>query len=149
MLESACFNPKSVRLTSKKLGLKTEASARFERGADVNAAVKALERAIGLIEEMGAGQGRGGAIDEYPSAVAPRKLDLRRARIARDPRQEIPDSRDRADSQSLGFHIRRHDGAWDVSVPTFRVDVQREVDLIEEVGRHYGYERLPSTFPAL
>ncbi len=149
VLESACFNPKSVRLTSKKLGLKTEASARFERGADVNAAVKALERAIGLIEEIGAGQGRGGAIDEYPSAVAPRKLDLRRARIARVLGMEIPDSEIERILKSLGFHIRRQDGAWDVSVPTFRVDVQREIDLIEEVARHYGYERLPSTFPAL
>ena len=149
VLESACFNPKSVRLTSKKLGLKTEASARFERGADVNAAVKALERAIGLIEEIGAGQGRGGAIDEYPSAVAPRKLELRRARIARVLGMEIPDPEIERILKSLGFHIRRQDGAWDVSVPTFRVDVQREIDLIEEVARHYGYDRLPSTFPAL
>jgi phenylalanyl-tRNA synthetase beta chain len=149
VLESACFNPKSVRLTSKKLGLKTEASARFERGADVNAAVKALERAIGLIEDIGAGQGRGGAIDEYPSAVAPRKLDLRRARIARVLGMEIPDSEIERILKSLGFHIHRHDAAWDVSVPTFRVDVQREIDLIEEVARHYGYDRLPSTFPAL
>jgi phenylalanyl-tRNA synthetase beta chain len=149
VLESACFNPKSVRLTSKKLGLKTEASARFERGADVNAAVKALERAIGLIEEIGAGQGRGGAIDEYPSAVATRKLELRRARIARVLGMEIPDPEIERILKSLGFHIRRQDGAWDVSVPTFRVDVQREIDLIEEVARHYGYDRLPSTFPAL
>ena len=82
VLESAFFDPKSVRLTSRRLGLKTEASTRFERGADVNAAVKGLERAVGLLEEIGAGQGRGGIIDEYPAPVAPRTIGLRRARIS-------------------------------------------------------------------
>jgi phenylalanyl-tRNA synthetase beta chain len=149
VLESAFFNPRSVRLTSKKLGLKTEASARFERGADANAAVKGLERAIALIEEIGAGKGRGGAIDEYPAPVASRTLDLRRARIQRILGTEVADADVERILESLGFEIRRKDDGWDVTVPTFRVDVQREIDLIEEVARHYGYDRLPSTFPAL
>ena len=148
-LESAFFNPKSVRLTSKKLGLKTEASARFERGADINAAVKALERAVTLLEEIGAGQGRGGAIDAYPDQIQPRKVELRRAQVQRILGLEIGDSDIERILKGLGFEVRRRDGSWDVLVPTFRVDVQREVDLIEEVGRHFGYDRLPSTFPAL
>ena len=149
VLESAFFNPKSVRLTSKKLGLKTEASARFERGADVNAAVKALERAITLLEEIGAGQGRGGAIDAYPNPVPPKKIELRRAQVQRILGLEVADADIERILKGLSFQIRRGTGSWDVSVPTFRVDVQREVDLIEEVARHFGYDRLPSTFPAL
>ncbi len=70
VLESACFNPKSVRLTSKRLGLKTEASARFERGTDIDAPVTGLERAVELLEAIGAGRVRGGAIDQYPSPAA-------------------------------------------------------------------------------
>ena len=149
VLESAFFDPKSVRLTSRRLGLKTEASTRFERGADVNAAVKGLERAVGLLEEIGAGQGRGGIIDEYPAPVAPRTIGLRRARISSTLGLEIADADIERILKGLGFQIRRTDAGWDVTVPTFRVDVSREIDLIEEVGRHHGYEQLPSTFPAL
>jgi phenylalanyl-tRNA synthetase beta chain len=149
VLESAFFTPKSIRLTSKKLGMKTEASARFERGADVNSAVKGLERAINLLEDIGAGKARGGAIDEYPSPVVQRKIDLRRKRIQSILGLSIGDADVERILKGLGFHIRRHDAGWEVAVPTFRVDVLREVDLIEEVARHYGYDRLPSTFPAL
>ena len=149
VLESAFFDPRSVRRTSKRLGLKTEASARFERGADVNAALKGIERAIALLEEIGAGTARGGAIDEYPAPVAPRKIELRRARIGRMLGLEIPDADVERILEGLGFEIRRTNAGWDVAAPTFRVDVSREVDLIEEVARHYGYDRLPSAFPAL
>ena len=130
MLESAFFNPKSVRLTSKKLGLKTEASARFERGADVNAAVKGIERAIDAARRDRRGRARGGVIDEYPAPVAPRKIELRRARIAADARTGDPRCRRRAHSQRPGLSDpAASDAGWDVTVPTFRVDVQREVDL--------------------
>jgi phenylalanyl-tRNA synthetase beta chain len=149
VLESAFFDPKSVRRTSKKLGLKTEASARFERGADVNAAVKGIERAISLLEEIGAGTVRGGVIDNYPSAIAPRKIELRRARIERLLGMPIADPDVERILKGLGFQIRKHDSGWDIAVPTFRVDVSREADLIEEIARHYGYDRLPSTFPSL
>ena len=149
VLESAFFEPKSVRRTSKKLGLKTEASSRFERGADVNAAIKGIERAVTLLEEIGAGSSRGGAVDEYPVPVAVRKIELRRARAQRMLGLEIGDADVERILKGLGFHARRNTGGWEVSTPTFRVDVLREVDLIEEVARHYGYDRLPSTFPAL
>ena len=149
VLESAFFDPKSVRRTSKRLGLKTEASARFERGADVNAAVKGLERAMTLLEEIGAGTARGGVIDAYPSPVALRKIELRRARIQRVLGLEIPDAEVERIFKGLGFQARKSALGWDIGVPTFRVDVLREVDLIEEAARHYGYDRLPSTFPSL
>jgi phenylalanyl-tRNA synthetase beta chain len=149
VLESAFFDPRSVRRTSRKLGLKTEASARFERGADVNAAVKGIERAITLLEEIGAGTPRGGLVDEHPSPAALRKIELRRARIPQVLGLDIPDADVERILKGLGFQIRRSHTGWDVAAPTFRVDVLREVDLIEEVARHYGYDRLPSTFPAL
>ena len=149
VLESAFFEPRSVRRTSKKLGLKTEASSRFERGADVNAALKGIERAIELLAEIGAGTARGGAIDRYPAPAAPRNIELRQARIRAMLGLEIPDADVERILRGLGFDIRRNSTGWDVAAPTFRVDVQREVDLIEEVARHYGYDRLPATFPAL
>ena len=149
VLESAFFDPRSVRRTSKKLGLKTEASARFERGADVNAALKGIERAITLLEEIGAGAARGGAIDEYPAPIAPRKIELRRARIQQMLGLEVPEADVERILKGLGFQIRKANSGWDVAAPTFRVDALREVDLIEEVARHYGYDRLPSTFPPL
>jgi phenylalanyl-tRNA synthetase beta chain len=149
VLESAYFEPRSVRRTSKKLGLKTEASARFERGADVNAAVKGIQRALELLEEIGAGTARGGAIDAYPAPDAPRQIELRRARIGRMLGLDVPDADVERILKGLGFEIRRTNGGWDVTAPTFRVDVAREVDLIEEVARHYGYDRLPPAFPAL
>ncbi|HKY20746.1 MAG TPA: phenylalanine--tRNA ligase subunit beta [Vicinamibacterales bacterium] len=160
VLESACFTPKSVRLTSKRLGLKTEASARFERGTDISAPVAGLERAVALLEEIGAGRARGGVVDRYPLPTGPRKLLLRQARIQRTLGQVVADTDVHRFLTGLGFEVgpakagpdhsaRPDDMAWEVTVPTWRVDVLREVDLIEEVGRHYGYDRLPTTFPPL
>jgi phenylalanyl-tRNA synthetase beta chain len=149
VLESACFRPKTVRLTSKKLGVTTEASARFERGTDPNATVAGIERACALLEEIGAGTVRGSLVDEYPEPVDPKRLALRRARIERVLGQTIPDAEVERILPSLGFTLSRTNTGWELTVPTFRVDVSREADLIEEVGRHYGYDRLPATFPAL
>jgi phenylalanyl-tRNA synthetase beta chain len=149
VLESAFFSPKSVRSTSRKLGLKTEASARFERGADVNAAVKGIERAIALLEEIGAGRARGPVVDVYPAPAAATRIELRRERIERILGLEIPDADTERILKGLGFQLRRAPSGWDVTAPTFRVDVAREIDLIEEIGRHYGYDRLPATFPPL
>jgi phenylalanyl-tRNA synthetase beta chain len=149
VLESACFEPKSVRLTSKKLGLKTEASARFERGSDISAPVAGIARALALLTQIGAGKQRGATIDDYPSPAEPRALTLRQSRIARVLGQTVPDADVERILSALGFGVSAAVSGWSVIVPTFRVDVLREVDLIEEVGRHYGYDRLPTTFPAL
>ena len=153
VLESACFDPKSVRRTSRRLELKTEASARFERGTDINATARGIERACALLEEIGAGKARGSLIDVYPAPGAPRTVTLRRARIERVLGQAVGDNDVERILSGLGFGVGSAQagphGGWDVTVPTFRVDVSCEVDLIEEVGRHHGYDRLPSTFPAL
>ena len=150
VLESAYFNPLSVRRTSRKLTLKTEASMRFERGLDPRLPVTAMERACALLETTGAGRARGTIVDRYPARVEPRSVRLRRAKIAGLIGAEVPDADVKRILESLGFTLRDGtDGGWDVNVPTRRVDVTREVDVIEEVARHYGFDKLPSTFPPL
>jgi phenylalanyl-tRNA synthetase beta chain len=152
-LESAYFQPASVRRTSKRLGLKTEASSRFERGGDVNAPPAGIARAAALFEKIGAGRPLGAIVDRYPSARRPLQLRLRASRIARVLGQEVPAADVPRILTPLGFLVAEgRDAAepgWHITVPTFRVDVTREVDLIEEVGRHYGFDRLPMTFPVL
>jgi phenylalanyl-tRNA synthetase beta chain len=148
-LESAWFLPSTVRATSRRLGLKTEASARFERGADINAPVAALLRALQLFADIGAGTGSGGVTDLYPRPVASRSVPLRRARLARLLGDEVPDTEVERLLGRLGFVVTSTDLGWTAVVPSFRVDVAREADLIEEVGRHWGLDRIPATFPAL
>jgi phenylalanyl-tRNA synthetase beta chain len=153
VLESAYFKPASVRRTSKRLNLKTEASTRFERGADVNAAPVAIARAAALLQQIGAAQPLGPVIDKYPSPVPARILTLRASRIERVLGMSVPDAEVVARLEPLGFsvastaHLPRAE--WQVSVPSYRVDVLREVDLIEEVARHDGYASLPATIPEM
>jgi phenylalanyl-tRNA synthetase beta chain len=155
VLESAYFKPASVRRTSKRLNLKTEASTRFERGADVEAAPAAIARIAALLQQIGAAQPLGPTIDRYPAPRPPLTLWLRSSRIAQVlglpiATQDVP-----LILTPLGFTVfdqgRGDDGtpAWPVRVPSFRVDVLREIDLIEEVARHDGYQSLPATFPEL
>ncbi len=149
VFESAFFNPASVRRTSKQLGLKTEASARFERGADVSAPVAGLQRAIALMERIGAGQVSGPLVDRYPVVTEPARLHLRRARLAALLGAAVPDRDVERILGRLGLEVSRAADGWDVVAPTFRVDLLREVDLIEEVGRHHGFDRLEAAFPPL
>ena len=149
VFESACFNPLSVRRTSRKLGLKTEASMRFERGADPQLPVTALERACALLEQIGAGRKRGTTVDRYPTPIEPGLLHLRRDKVAGLIGMSVPDADIKRILESLGFALRDTSAGWDVTVPTRRVDVVREVDLIEEVARHYGFDRIPVHFPSV
>ena len=156
VFESAYFTPQQVRRTSKALGLKTEASTRFERGTDPRLPVTAMERACALLELIRAGSARGTLVDRYPLRLEPAVLRLRRDRISGLLGTTVPDADIRRVLESLGFALRDAEpstslgaGGWDVTVPTRRVDVLREVDLIEEVARHYGFDRIPITFPAL
>ena len=149
VLESAYFNPLSVRRTSRTLGLKTEASMRFERGADPTLAVEAMGRAMALIDTIGAGRARGTVADRFPKRPKACVLRLRRAKIGGLLGTSVPDRDVRRILQRLGFILQDAAYGWRVRVPPRRVDVAREVDLIEEVARHYGFDRLPATFPAL
>jgi phenylalanyl-tRNA synthetase beta chain len=150
VLESAYFAPGSIRRTSKKLGLSTEASYRFERGADVAAASEGLARACALLEQIGAGKARDGWIDACAAPKAPAVVTFDVALVRRMLGADVAVDDIRRILTGLGFVIGEASAArWAVSVPSWRVDVARDVDLVEEVARHFGYDRLPTTFPAL
>ena len=149
VLESAYFSPQSIRRTSRRLGLKTEASTRFERGTDRMLPGIALHRACVLLEQIAAGRARGEVIAGTTTDVVPRVLLLRRARIASLLGIAVPDADIARILTSLGFDLTVSADGWSVSVPPRRVDVSREVDLIEEVARHHGFDRIPGTFPAV
>lgn len=149
LLESAFFNPQSIRRTARQVALSTDASYRFERKADIEATVKALQRTAHLMREIAGGKVCGKLIDVYPKPVRPKTIVLRQKRaeqligVAIDP-TFVEDTLTR-----LGFRVKRSSRTrWKVIPPTFRVDVGIEVDLIEEVARHYGYDKIPATTPA-
>ena len=149
VLESAYFHPASVRRTSKRLNLKTEASTRFERGGDIDAPMAGLARAAQLLREIGAGQA-GETIDVYPVRRMPAEVSLRGERVERLLGMAVPAGEIERILTGLGFAVAEAgNDRWTVTVPTFRPDVVREVDLIEEVGRHFGFDKLPATFPVL
>lgn len=149
LLESAYFDPVSVRRTAKRLGLSTEASYRFERGADPEMPVKALNLATRMIVKICGGQCAGEVRDVYPMPVASPELSVRLDRIERVLGLAIPKEDAEPILRGLEF-APRWDGerrAFTVSVPSFRRDVSLEDDLVEEVARHFGYDRIPSAYP--
>jgi phenylalanyl-tRNA synthetase beta chain len=149
VLESAWFLPSSVRATSKALGLRTEASMRFERGADRSGAARAMARATELLVAIGAGQPIGSFIDVYPRPSEPGTVALDSRRVPALLGMDVPEEEAIRILTALGFTVSAGDGRLSVTVPGWRVDVHRDVDLIEEVGRHHGFEHLPATFPAV
>lgn len=148
-LEAAWWSPPQVRRTSRRLSLKTEAAARFERGADIDAPVRAVERAMELLVAIGAARAGAPVLDVYPQPFQPLTVSLRRDHLDRLLGDVVPDDDVERILAGLGFRVARSGVGWAVGVPTFRVDVRREADLVEEVGRHWGFDRIPATFPAL
>jgi phenylalanyl-tRNA synthetase beta chain len=161
VFESAWFKPQSIRATSRRLDLRTEASYRFERGADLTAPAAAMARALALLETTGAGRARGAVVDCHPGPYEVRHVALEPAGIGRLLGMAIPEEKARRILLGLGFEIEEGPTAampaapgrdrrpWRVRVPPWRVDVTRAVDLVEEVGRHHGFEHLPATFPRI
>jgi phenylalanyl-tRNA synthetase beta chain len=149
VFESAYFKPASVRRTSKRLGLKTEASTRFERGADIGVQALAIERAVALMEQIGAGRPVGPIVDCYPRPRERTRIHLRRDRLSLVLGVPVPDGEVVRILRRLGLDVSATADGWDVIVPTFRVDLLREADLIEEAGRHYGFDKLEATFPVV
>lgn len=148
LLESACFLPSAVRKTSKRLGLHTESSHRFERGVDVGGVIRALDRAASLIVQLAGGCSAKGAIDTYPG-----KMEVK----------SIVFSPQKANSL-IGISLEEHEiagilqrlecvvnvfseGVFAVTPPSYRVDIEREIDLIEEVARMNGFDKIPTTMP--
>jgi phenylalanyl-tRNA synthetase beta chain len=143
LLECAYFNPRRTRATRRALGMSTEASYRYERGIDHDALPAHLARALDLIGVLAGGTVDGTPVDVYPAPVPPVTVFLRDRRVAQLLGVEVP----RADMErvltSLGCVVSPKDDRLAVQVPTYRPDLTREVDLIEEVARVVGYERVP------
>jgi phenylalanyl-tRNA synthetase beta chain len=142
-LESAYFEPVSISRTAKNLEMSTESSRRFERGADPNGTLYAMDRAAMLMQQYADATVLENIIDEYPRKVEPMNLSL----TVRNTNRILGTDLDRDDLKtildSIEFTITEENDGVSVSVPTFRPDVQREIDLIEEIARLYNYDRIP------
>ena len=147
LIESAYFEPTSIMRTSKRLGLRTEASSRFERGTDPEGTRLAADRAAQLMADLTGGVVAGGEIDVYPNPILPVSIDLRPERVNRllgiqITRYEIVEILNK-----LEMKIEENE-VLEVKVPSFRRDLDREIDLIEEIARIHGYWGIPATLPA-
>jgi len=142
LLESAYFNPLNIRRTAKYLGLSSDSSQRFERGVDPNGLIFALDRATQLIIEIAGGNAGKGHIDNYPKPITPTSIQLRIDRVNKVLGTELAKSEIIKILSSLEFKIMDGPDTLEVTVPTFRPDVFREADLIEEIARTYGYNRI-------
>jgi phenylalanyl-tRNA synthetase beta chain len=158
LLESACFKPQNIRATSKKLDLRTESSYRFERGADIGICDWASRRAAQLILETAGGTLAQGVVDAYPKTFAPNQITLRHLQTDAVLGIAVPLDQQIECLQRLGLEIATAPGMAPTSgvptapatvfrVPSFRVDLKREIDLIEEVTRLYGVDKIPATAP--
>jgi phenylalanyl-tRNA synthetase beta chain len=148
LIESACFAPTNIRRTSKNLGLRSESSYRFERGSDVGICDWASRRAAQLILETAGGQLADGVVDIHPKPAPAKELSLHFARSKDLLGIGISHAEQVSYLTGLGLAVvRQEPGQCTLAVPTWRVDLKREVDLIEEVGRLYGVDKIPSTPP--
>src|SRR5438034_3890586 len=150
LLESATFSGPSVRPTSRALGLRTEASARFERALPPELALAGARRAASLIAELAGGEVHRDWADVYPRPQEPVRVNIRPSLIDDVLGTHVPLEEAEAILKRLNFHVKvRGDGEWDVLPPVFRLDVAIPEDLVEEVGRVYGYDRVAPTLPGM
>ena len=146
VFEAACFDGTNIRLSSKKIGLRTDASGKFEKGLDPNNAKDAIDRACQLIEELGAGEVVGGMIDIYPVKKEGKRVPFNADKINSLLGTDI-------DADAMKAYFKKLDlgfdeGTQEVIVPSFRQDLERLADLAEEVARFYGYDNIPTTLPS-
>jgi phenylalanyl-tRNA synthetase beta chain len=157
LLECAWFEPVSIRRTARALGLRTEASTRFERGMDPEMAELASRRCAELIQQLAGGEVLAGVVDAYPRKPQRQKIELTRKEILRVMGADIPDADVEATLSALGFEPARTDAGrgsknsllavWECRRPAWRHDVTREIDLVEEVARHHGFDKFPARLP--
>ncbi|MFO1497125.1 MAG: phenylalanine--tRNA ligase subunit beta [Verrucomicrobiota bacterium] len=149
LLESASFSPQNTRATSKKLDLRSESSYRFERGVDINIADWASQRAAALIVETAGGQLLAGMAEAFPKPATPLEITLRHEKVRDLLGVEIPvrDQIDYLHRLELKVVGAEHGAYNTFRVPTFRPDLKREIDLVEEIARLYGVDRIPATTP--
>jgi phenylalanyl-tRNA synthetase beta chain len=151
LLESAYFHPPSIRRTSRALGMGTDAAFRFERGIDPEGVVRALDRAASLMAELAGGRVCGGAIDQYPRKIeTARDIPLRTGRVREILGTAVPDPEMVEILRRLEMAVEpAGEGRFLVTPPTCRIDIGREIDLIEEIVRLFGYDRVPATLPRI
>jgi phenylalanyl-tRNA synthetase beta chain len=149
LLESAYFTPASIRRTARALDLHTEASHRFERGTDVGACQRAADRCLQLIQEIAGGEVYTGSIDVYPQVIIPATITLRYQRIQALTGLVVDPARVEQVLQLLGFTVvcQELGNLWQVTAPSFRIDIGIEEDLVEEVARVVGYDNIPVSLP--
>lgn len=145
LLESAAFHGSNIRRTGRRLALRSDSSMRFEKGSDINGVIYAINRAAQLIQDIAGGEVVAGICDVYPETKPPRQIALRPERVNYLLGIEIDTEEIRGYLQSLNFTFSEENGNFKVEAPTYRPDLEMEVDLIEEVARLYGYDRIPST----
>ncbi len=146
LLESAHFDPKSIRVASRRLGLSTDSSYRFERWVDPSAVWSSANRAVELFAELAGGRELEG-LDVRSQEFAPRPIRLRSQAVKRILGEEIPGAGEYL--SRLGFQVEKADDGWAVEVPVRRWDLTREIDLIEEVARVHGYSKFPTSLPPI
>ena len=150
LLESAYFEAVCIRKTSKKLGLMTEASYRFERGADYNGILYALNRTAQVINELAGGKTASGVIDEYPEKIQQISISTRFERVNKILGTSIKKEEMLDIAKGLGFTVEKSDEqTFTVTVPSFRTDLTREIDMVEEIAVIYGYDKIPERFPTI
>ena len=151
LIESACFNPASIRRTAKRFNLGTDASHRFERGVDPGGTVRAMERAAHLMVEICGGKWVDGIIDAHPGPVTRTAIELSVDRTNCVLGTDLTSEQIRGFLQSIEFDVQAANSGGCLSIlpPSFRVDISRPEDLMEEVARLHGYNRIPTTFPAI
>ncbi len=150
LVESAFFDPVTIRRGSKHLGVSTEASYRFERGADIGGATTALKRAVSLMCRLAGGKVARGIIDNYPKTLTPPVIHFRKDKTNRILGTSISKDVMKGYFEALEMEVHDVNGnALKVKPPSFRVDIKREVDLIEEVARLYGFDKIPLTYPSI
>ncbi len=158
LIECAWFEPVAIRRAARSLKLHTEASTRFGRGADPEMAELASRRAAEFILQLAGGELLAGVVDVYPGKRAPKKIRVTRAEILRVMGADVPDKQIEASLGALGFAPVRIDqnrgaegsllAAWECTQPSWRAEVEREIDLIEEIARIYGLDKFPPRLPA-
>ena len=147
LIEVATFDGRNILETSQKLGLRTDASGRFERGLDPNMVDYAMDRVTALLTEHPGGRASPDTLSHYPVPIEPWRVSLRLRRAELLLGMPVETEEAETHLESLGCEVRRKDGGLSATVPTFRRDLRREVDLVEEVGRLAGLEKVPEELP--
>lgn len=148
VLESAFFSPKTVRKTSRSIGLSTDSSYRFERGIDIEGVDAALNRAAGLIIQLAGGMASRNIVDSYPEKHKCVQVALRFDRVNKLLGTAFMENETTDIIKRLNFNVTgKKTGSLTVEIPAYRSDIQLEVDLIEEIAQVYGYDKIPMTLP--